>query len=147
LALIALTYRVTVDSLARTDPQKNARWSEILDQLRSWVRSQGIEQHLSGTERDALAQQLGQIEEDILFDLSWRLQALIAVLWALNKIESMPTYAESHSADALQPLLPFGRPIGRRACDAASPRRVLELASADRPAAPARHEATGGRDL
>jgi hypothetical protein len=111
LALIALTYRVTVDSLARTDPQKNARWSEILDQLRSWVRSQGIEQHLSGTERDALAQQLGQIEEDILFDLSWRLQALIAVLWALNKIESMPTYAESHSADALQPLLPFGRPI------------------------------------
>jgi hypothetical protein len=111
LALIALTYRVTLDSLARTDSEKNARWSEILDQLRSWVRGQGIDPYLSAVERHALGQPLNEIDDDTLFALSWRLQALVAILWALHKIEPMPTYAESYSADALQPLLPFGQPI------------------------------------
>jgi hypothetical protein len=111
LALIALTYRVTTDSLVRTDPDKSGRWAEILDQLRGWVANQGIEPHLSPAERDALAQPLGKIADDTLFELSWRLQALVAVLWALHKIEPMPTYAESYSADALHPLMPFGRPV------------------------------------
>jgi hypothetical protein len=111
LALVALTYRVSVDSLARTDPQKKSRWNEILTQLRAWVSEQGIDTRLSPTERDALAQPLGKIDDDTLFDLSWRLQALVAVLWALNVVEPMPTYAESYAADELQPRLPFGRPV------------------------------------
>jgi hypothetical protein len=111
LALVALTYRVSMDSLARTDPHKKSRWIEIHTQLRAWVSAQAIEPHLSPTEREALAQPLGQIDDDTLFDLSWRLQALVAVLWALNVVEPMPSYAESYPADALQPLLPFGRPV------------------------------------
>jgi hypothetical protein len=111
LALIALTYRVTTDSLVRTDPDKRGRWEEILDQLRGWVTRQGIDPHLSPTERDALGQPLGKIDDDTLFGLSWRLQALVAVLWALHKIDPMPTYAESYPADALHPLMPFGRPV------------------------------------
>jgi hypothetical protein len=110
LALIALTYRVSTDSLARTDPEKNGRWNEILTQLRGWVSDQGIEAHLSPIESKAVAQPLGRIDDDTLFDLSWRLQALVAVLWALRKVEPMPTYAESCAADAL-PLMPFARPI------------------------------------
>jgi Domain of unknown function (DUF4272) len=112
LALVALTYRVSMDSLARTDPHQKSRWDEILTQLRDWVSQQGIEPHLSPTEREALNQRLGRIDDDTLFDLSWRLQALVAVLWALNGVEPMPSYAESYPADALQPLLPFGRPVG-----------------------------------
>jgi hypothetical protein len=112
LALVALTYRVSMDSLARTDPHKTSRWNELLTQLRRWVSGQGIEAYLSPTEREVLAQALGQIDDDTLFDFSWRLQALVAVLWALNVIEPMPSCTESYAADALQPLLPFGRPVG-----------------------------------
>jgi hypothetical protein len=111
LALVALTYRVSMDSLARPDPHRKSRWNEILTQVRHWVSEQGIEPHLSPSEREALAQPLGQIDDDTLFDLSWRLQALVAVLWALNAVEPMPSYGESYPADALQPLLPFGRPV------------------------------------
>jgi hypothetical protein len=111
LALTALTYRVTIDTLARTDSDKVSRWNEILDQLLGWVKSQGIQAHLSPAECDALDQPLGRIDDDTLFGLSWRLQALVAVLWALHLIEPMPSYAESYPADALHPLLPFGRPV------------------------------------
>jgi hypothetical protein len=111
LALIALTYRVTTDSLVRTDPDKIGRWLEILDQLRGWVLSQRIDAYLTPAERAAMAQPLGKIDDDTLFGLSWRLQALVAILWALHKIDPMPTYAESYSADALHPLMPFGRPV------------------------------------
>jgi hypothetical protein len=110
LALVALTYRVTTDSLARTDPEQAARWHDVLERLRRWVASEGIDAHLSPVERDALARPLGQIDDDALSDLSWRLQALVAVLWALHKVEPMPSYAESYPADALHPLMPFGRP-------------------------------------
>ncbi len=111
LALIALTIRVTADSLARTDPDQNDRWNVVVAKVRSWVAEQGIDPHLSAVERAAIAQPLGRIDDDTLFDLSWRLQALVALLWALHQIEPMPTYAESYAADALQPLLPFGQPV------------------------------------
>ncbi len=112
LALIALTYRVTTDSLVRTDPDKKGRWLEVLAQLRGWIITEHIDAWLTPAERAAMAQPLGEIDDDTLFGLSWRLQALVAILWALHKIDPMPTYAESYSADELHPLMPFGRPVG-----------------------------------
>jgi hypothetical protein len=110
LALTALTYRVSADSFTRTNPEKNPRLHEVLNQLRGWVSSHGIEVHLSPIERKALAQPLGKIDDDTLFDLSWRVQALVALLWALGKVDPMPTYCESYAANAL-PLMSLGSPV------------------------------------
>src|SRR5579862_7955734 len=111
LALSALSYRLSADSLLHTDAEKRVRAAEVLAQVHKWIASHGIDAHLSTLERNTIAQPLGQIADDAFSTLIWRGQALAVLLWALQKINPMPTYAEAVSAAMLQPILQLGQPI------------------------------------
>lgn len=109
LALMALCYRASGEqSLARgADPD----WEQFLVELDAWARDQGIADHYSETEEELMERPIGEIEPEELFALGWRLQALVATLWATGHLEAMPTYAHSVAAADVRSLMPLRKPV------------------------------------
>jgi hypothetical protein len=67
---------------------------ERVEALKKWLRSEGVEQHLSDVERGLFARPLGSWEEQAMIDASWRKESLGVLLWALSVLDAMPAYDE-----------------------------------------------------
>lgn len=110
LALMAICYRASSEQAARRNP--DAARAQKIEKIRAWAEEQGIDDHFSDFERDTMDAPLGEIEDDEeLGALGWRLQSMVAALWAVGMVDPMPTYARSVAAQAVQPLMPLGKPV------------------------------------
>jgi hypothetical protein len=65
---------------------------ERVEALKNWLRTEGVQQHLSDAERGLLAQPLGGWDEQAVIDASWRKESLGVLLWALSVLDAMPAY-------------------------------------------------------
>lgn len=64
----------------------------VNDQLHQWLMDEKIAPHLSETERQLLGRPLGAWSERTLLTVEWRTEALGMMLWALNRMELIPSY-------------------------------------------------------
>jgi len=70
----------------------------------NWLKDEGLWNELSPTE---LAYLLAQVHtEKQTVDASWRSEALIVLLWAIQKVEKLPAPNEQCDTSILQELIP-----------------------------------------
>ena len=100
LCLAALWHRTRIETMRsrRIAPHESnvadlKRTSQRLaDELNDWLKSEQLWDALSDSERTVLSRPAGGITRQELIHGSWRTEALAVVLWALNRVEGLPTY-------------------------------------------------------
>lgn len=82
--------------------------------LNQWLLDERISEHLSETERHLLAKPLGQWSERTLISVGWRTESLGTMLWALNRLDTIPDYDTQFDLnfiltplDVFQPTIDF----------------------------------------
>jgi hypothetical protein len=83
-------------------------------QLLQWLDEEAISSHLSESEKFLLNKPLGTWTERILITVGWRIEALGTMLWALQRIDSLPSYDSQfepenllEAIDLLNPTIDF----------------------------------------
>lgn len=75
------------------------------EQLCQWIETEGILPYFSETERYLLQKSLGRWSERNITSVGWRVEALGAMLWALNRLENLPDYDQQFDLETvLTPL-------------------------------------------
>jgi hypothetical protein len=75
------------------------------EQLMQWLDEEGIHRHLSESEQFLLNKTLGTWTERTLITVGWRIEALGTMLWALQRLDSLPSYDNQFEpAEILEPL-------------------------------------------
>jgi hypothetical protein len=75
------------------------------ERLMQWLSEEGIRPHLSESEDFLLSKALGSWTERTLITVGWRIEALGTMLWALQRLETLPDYdTQFEPADILEPL-------------------------------------------
>jgi hypothetical protein len=95
LCLSALVTRGEIEMLARMCKDAGVPadgLDERIEALKSWLKTQGVQQHLSDVERGLFARPLGRWKEQAVIDASWRKESLGVLLWALSVLDAMPAY-------------------------------------------------------
>lgn len=111
LCLVAITYRATVEATLLEEPGEKRVLADYNRRLRAWLKDEGVEPHLSPDEAQLLTTLLGKLTKDVVFGMSWRLQSLVVLFWAVGKLATMPTYTRSTTADEVQDQFPIMKPV------------------------------------
>lgn len=86
-------------------PQIIARYHDVNDQLHQWLVDERIEAHLSQTERMLLSRPLSTWTERMIVYVSWQVESLGVMLWALDIFDNMPEFdIQFEPVDVLFPL-------------------------------------------
>jgi hypothetical protein len=73
-------------------------------ELLAWLRESGLEAALTPEERNVL--EADAPDKKQVLNMSWQSERLIVLLWALCKVEVLPSSAEQCSIQVLEELLP-----------------------------------------
>ena len=74
------------------------------EEVLAWLRDEALYEALSPMERDLIASEWPTRKQ--LIDASWQSEALIVLLWALEKVESLPPADTQCDTSLFQKLLP-----------------------------------------
>jgi hypothetical protein len=77
--------------------------SELLD----WLRAEGIFSSLSPVEHHLMLRPLGGWTKAHFREMSWRIESLGILAWALGLVDSLPPYDTKFSHQAIQALFPL----------------------------------------
>ncbi|QPC82726.1 DUF4272 domain-containing protein [Phototrophicus methaneseepsis] len=78
---------------------------DLNDQLYKWVDDENLTQYLIDTERTLLQKPLGSWRERTIISMSWRVESLGVMLWALRYLDSIPPFdVQFEPDDVLYPL-------------------------------------------
>lgn len=90
------------------------KYQQFNADLLQWLSTEKIMPHLSKSERRILKQPFGTWSERTLMCIGWRLEALGILLWALKRVDTIPTYDDPfiaeemiESLDLLNPTIDF----------------------------------------
>lgn len=100
LALTAVTARAILEQDI-SNPEAHQTYQDLL----SWVGDIGIDDEFEPEERKALSEPLGQFDQEAQLNLTWRLESLVVLAWALGRFEIPPH-------DELVKLNPLWRSLG-----------------------------------
>lgn len=92
LALLGLLCRTQAEYELQRDRSGRQGWSNMLQRLSLWLKTEGVLPHQSAAEKKLMAKPLGRWKETQAFEMTWRTEALAALLWALGKLPAMPSY-------------------------------------------------------
>ncbi|NUO52591.1 MAG: DUF4272 domain-containing protein [Polyangiaceae bacterium] len=108
VGLTALLVRLNIELANRRDP---AAGQAHLENFHAWLEDLRIHRLLSPDEQTVIGIRLGELTDDLLFSLNWRLQAVAALLWSVGRLDTMPPYDRSIPAAVVQAELPIFKPI------------------------------------
>lgn len=81
------------------------KYAQRSNRLNEWLDNESITPHLSKHEQRLLNQPFGTWSEQALTSVSWRVEALGVLLWALHRIDLIPAYDKQFEPeDVLAPL-------------------------------------------
>ncbi|MCI0713841.1 MAG: DUF4272 domain-containing protein [Chloroflexi bacterium] len=83
--------------------------NHLNDQLGHWLEREKINHYLSQSEQHLLKKPLGTWSERTLISVGWRIEALGVMLWALNRIDSIPAYDTQFEAEQVLAPLDLGK--------------------------------------
>jgi hypothetical protein len=112
LALLGLLCRTQAEYELHRDPSGRQGWSNMLKRLSQWLKAEGILPYQSAVEKKALGRPLGRWTEGRAFEMTWRTEALAALLWALNKLPTMPSYEKRVDSQHVFGHTPVLEPVG-----------------------------------
>jgi len=107
-ALTALLLRLNIEVAARRDA---ATGRAHMERLRTWLSAEKVDDLLSPQERPVVHSELGELTDEQIFSLNWRLQAAGALVWSVGWLKAMPRYDRSMPAAMVQDYLPMFKPI------------------------------------
>jgi hypothetical protein len=102
LILSAILRRLTLE----TAPQdgKGDLLADAFDE-REWLRDQGLQHHLTARELALLDSPLGSIAAEVITEVSWQAEALVALAWAVG-IRDMPPLDATSDLGSIMDLVP-----------------------------------------
>lgn len=80
------------------------------EKLNRWLIDEHISEYLSETERYLLTKPLGKWSERTLISVGWRTESLGTMLWALNRLDTIPDYDIQFDLDSLLVTLDIFQP-------------------------------------
>jgi hypothetical protein len=75
--------------------------------LNAWLREEGLMEEITPYEKRLLQQKEGTWEPDDRVEISWRVESVGVLLWALNKAANIPAYDRLFNTDSLFDALPI----------------------------------------
>jgi hypothetical protein len=92
----------------RREPYEQAK--ERGEELRTWAQEQRLVDWLSPKEREIYDEPLGSWTDGTIMNTFWRVESLKALLWAIGRFETMPSYLEGGVDDAYE-MIPVGEDV------------------------------------
>lgn len=81
-----------------------------------WLRASGVYGELTLEELPIVEAPVGALSHDATVDSSWRVEAVVPLLWALGWLEEMPPFDEEVHAEDLMEMLPLSPECGGEEC-------------------------------
>jgi hypothetical protein len=93
------------------DAEQCLKWGRINDRVVTWVEDERLAASLSPTERRLLNTSVGSWSSAELLDMSWRMESLGILGWALAVFEKIPPY-DTQFDPVFEPFSPLGEAPG-----------------------------------
>lgn len=113
-ALSALLYRTQLEMPIHSQDDVQQWYGD----LNKWIERDNLIAHFSNSESELIAANLGGWTESQVFETVWRFEALLPLLWAIKRIDEMPSWEQ-----------PVGAQVMENAALFQSPQQLLEVSS------------------
>lgn len=90
LVLGAMLKRLTLEEALQEGRLKNAEAGRASEAVFAWIAEEGLEGSLDSVERDLLELPSGEWGEEDRRQIAWTAEGLHVLLWAIEKVESLP---------------------------------------------------------
>lgn len=104
---LEIQFQSPPDDVQPADPRRylKSKLHDLNDQLLQWVEDEHLLPHLIDSERKLLQKPLGTWRERTITALSWRVESLGVMLWALRYLDAIPAFdTQFEPDDVLGPL-------------------------------------------
>ena len=112
-SLIEVTFQ-TIPALSISNRLQNQivrREIRRNDFLLKWASSQKIDAYLSAEEYELLHKPVGRWDNDTILRMSWQVEPLGMLLWALGYVEQVPEFVSMFDTELVMKPLDLGTPI------------------------------------
>jgi hypothetical protein len=105
LALVSLLFRDNLERELGDEARPRGVIEKLNTLLLEWMDRESVRAHLSRRERALVETPLGGWDERAIGDVSWRIEGVGSLLWAVGMVDEIPAYDRLFELDGVMPSL------------------------------------------